>query len=90
MSRQIDKAEQTELFCFILFHMPKIPATRKLLLKRPDQDKIQWTLTNHNEKRKHYKGPIESPTSTVITTVDIAKKFIKLVYNTNDVRSRFK
>lgn len=66
--------------------MPKIPVTRKILLKRLDQDNIQWALTNHLEKIEHCNAHV--PSNVTLTTVDIAKKFIKLMNNTNNVRSR--
>lgn len=68
--------------------MPSIPPTRRKLLKRPDQDNIQWTLTNHNEKTMCNLVPKSSPiNATVTTTLDIAKKFINLLNSSSNVRS---
>ncbi|KAG2237817.1 hypothetical protein INT48_002118 [Thamnidium elegans] len=66
--------------------MPKIPVTREIFLKRLDQDNIQWTLTNYHEKIEHCN--VHVPSDVTLTTIDIAKKFIKLMNNTNNKQAK--
>lgn len=64
--------------------MPGIPPTRRKLLKNPDQDHIQWTLTNRNRKTVYGRPPKAFPIKA-LTTLDIAKKFLDLVNSSNSV-----
>jgi hypothetical protein len=66
--------------------MPSIPPTRQRILKRPQQDHIQWTLTNHHEKKNRQCIKLTCQDKP-ITTVDIALSFMKLLNNQNNVRS---
>lgn len=67
--------------------MPSIPATRQKKLRRPENDIVQWKLTNCHEKSTHH--PTRSPSqSLLITTIDIAKNFLDLLINQANVISR--
>ncbi|KAI7908153.1 uncharacterized protein BX663DRAFT_22619 [Cokeromyces recurvatus] len=62
--------------------MPSIPSTRQKTFKSSKEDAIQWSLTNHHSKT--YLETTICKYSKSKSTLDVAKKFIKLLNNANN------
>jgi hypothetical protein len=66
--------------------MPFIPATRKRILLKPQEDQLQWNLTKgHSKRHCREKDGAEKYMAITLTTEDIANKFLQFLYNTKDV-----
>lgn len=66
--------------------MPFIPATRKRILLKPQEDQLQWNLTKGHSKRQcKEKDSVEKHSTIALTTEDVANKFLQFLYNTKDV-----
>lgn len=66
--------------------MSLIPATRNKRLVKPEQDQLQWNLTQGHSKRHcsellHVKHQFNNS----VTTEQIANKFVQFLYNTKEV-----
>lgn len=67
--------------------MSLIPATRNKRLAQPEQDHIQWNLTQGHSKRQCSEVFLARHPSRhkVVTTMEIANKFAQFLYNTKEV-----
>ncbi|KAL7314481.1 hypothetical protein PS15m_006045 [Mucor circinelloides] len=69
--------------------MSLIPATRNKRLVKPEQDQLQWNLTQGHSKRHcsellHVKHQFNNS----VTTEQIANKFVQFLYNTKEAEAK--
>ncbi|KAF1798129.1 hypothetical protein FB192DRAFT_1397821 [Mucor lusitanicus] len=75
---------------FTLLFMSIIPATRNKRLIKPEQDHVQWNLTQGHSKR-HCSSQLPDrthPFSHSMTTRDVAHRFVQFLFNTKEADAK--